>query len=154
MTTAIGSTTSSTASTSSSSTSSAAAEAATVDYNSFLQLLVQELKNQDPTSPSDPTQYLSQLASFSNVEQGVNTNTKLDTLLTTSALTQAETMIGKTVTSSDGKTSGVVTSVALGSGGSTTATLTNGETLTLDSTVSVSGTSSTSTSTSTSTSGS
>ena len=120
-----------------SSASSSVASATTVDYNSFLQLLVQELKNQDPTSPSDPTQYLSQLASFSNVEQAVNTNTKLDTLLTTSALTQAEGVIGKTVTSSDGKTSGVVTSVALGSGGAQTATLANGSTLTLDNSVTV-----------------
>lgn len=122
---------------SSTSSTSAVASATTVDYNSFLQLLVQELKNQDPTAPSDPTQYLSQLASFSNVEQAVNTNTKLGTLLTTSALTQAETVIGKTVTSSDGKTSGVVTAVALGSDGSATATLAGGNTLTLDNTVTV-----------------
>ena len=59
--------------------------ATTVDYNSFLKLLVQEMKNQDPTSPTDPTQYLGQLASFSNVEQAVQTNGKLDTLLTTSS---------------------------------------------------------------------
>lgn len=130
--------TSATAGTSTAKTAtSAAAQAATVDYNSFLQLLVQELKNQDPTQPSDPTQYLSQLASFSNVEQAVNTNSKLDTLLTTSALTQAETMIGKTVTSADGSTSGTVASVALGSSGSATATLTNGGTLTLDNTITV-----------------
>ena len=71
------------------------------------------MKNQDPTSPSDPTQYLSQLASFSNVEQAVQTNSKLDTMLTTSSLTQAEGVIGKTVTSGDGSVSGQVVSVAL-----------------------------------------
>ena len=76
----------------SASTASATAQAATVDYNSFLKLLVQEMKNQDPTSPTDPTQYLGQLASFSNVEQAIQTNSKLDTLLTTSSLTQAETV--------------------------------------------------------------
>ena len=76
------------------------------------------MKNQDPTSPSDPTQYLSQLASFSNVEQAVQTNSKLDTLLTTSSLTQAESVLGKTVSSADGSLSGKVTSVALGTGGS------------------------------------
>ena len=117
----------------------ATAAATTVDYNSFLQLLVQEMQNQDPTNPSDPTQYLSQLASFSNVEQAVQTNSKLDTLLTTSSLTQAENVIGKTVTSADGNVSGTVTSVALASGGVATATLDNGSTLTLDSTVKVSG---------------
>src|SRR5579875_1548845 len=99
----VGSATSTTSSSSSSSPATSSASATTVDYNSFLQLMVQELQNQDPTNPSDPTQYLSQLASFSNVEQAVNTNTKLDTLLMTSSLTQAETVIGKQVTSADGK---------------------------------------------------
>lgn len=120
--------------------SSASGNASTVDYNSFLQLLVQELKNQDPTSPSDPTQYLSQIATFSNVEQGVNMNNKLGTLLTTSALAQAEGAIGRTVTSSDGSVSGTVTSVALGSSGTPTATLANGSTLALDSSVKISST--------------
>src|ERR1700712_246850 len=95
----VASTTSTTASsTTAAAASTATAAASTVGYNSFLQLLVQEMKNQDPTSPSDPTQYLSQLASFSNVEQAIQTNSKLDTLLTTSALTEAESGIGKTVT--------------------------------------------------------
>ncbi len=127
--------------TSNTSTSNAATAgaAATVNYNEFLQLLVAQLQNQDPTQPTDPTQYLSQLASFSNVEQSVQTNVKLDTLLTTNALTQAESVIGKTVTSADGKTSGTVASVALASDGTTTATLTNGSTLALANGVSVSG---------------
>lgn len=125
-------------STSGSSASSASGNASTVDYNSFLQLLVQELKNQDPTSPSDPTQYLSQIATFSNVEQGVNMNNKLGTLLTTSALAQAEGAIGRTATSSDGTVSGTVTAVALGSSGTPTATLSNGSTLSLDGTVKIS----------------
>jgi flagellar basal-body rod modification protein FlgD len=137
--TTVSATNSSTAATGSSSAASAAGSATTVDYNAFLQLLVQELKNQDPTSPSDPTQYLSQIASFSNVEQGVQTNSKLTTLLTSSALTQAETAIGKTVTSADGSVKGVVQSVALASDGTAKATLASGSTLTLDNTVQVSG---------------
>ena len=74
----------------------------------FLQLLVAQLKNQDPTNPSDPTQFVSQLASFSAVEQQLNTNSKLDSLLTQSAISQAGSLIGKTVTSADGSTSGQV----------------------------------------------
>ena len=120
------------------SSSSSAAASATVDYNSFLKLLVAELQNQDPTSPTDPTQYMSQLASFSAVGQTVQTNTKLDTLLTSSALTQAESTVGRTVTSSDGATSGVVQSVAIGSDGTGTATLVGGKTLVLGSGVTVS----------------
>jgi flagellar basal-body rod modification protein FlgD len=120
------------------STASTVADTNTVDYNTFLQLLVTELQNQDPTSPTDPTQYLSQLASFSAVGQSVQTNAKLDTLLTTSALSQAESAIGRTLTSSDGSTSGQIASVAIGSGGTVTATLTNGSTMALGNGVTIS----------------
>lgn len=130
--------TTSTSTSTSSSTSSSTTTTATVDYTEFLQLLVQELKNQDPSNPSDPTQFVSQIATFSNVEQAVQSNATLTSLLTTTALSQAENAIGKTVTSADGKTTGVVKSVALTSGGVATATLTSGGTLTLDSTVTVS----------------
>jgi flagellar basal-body rod modification protein FlgD len=43
----------------------------------FLQLLVAQLKYQDPTSPSDPTQFVGELAQFSQLEQtiGINQNT-------------------------------------------------------------------------------
>ncbi|MCW6508526.1 flagellar hook assembly protein FlgD [Lichenifustis flavocetrariae] len=124
-----------------SSASSTSSSSPTVDYNSFLQLLIQEMKNQDPTSPTDPTQYMSQLASFSNVEQGVQTNSKLSTLLTTSSLTQAENLIGKTIaSSSNSSVSGVVQSVALATDGTAKATLANGTKITLDNTITVSGT--------------
>jgi flagellar basal-body rod modification protein FlgD len=88
-----------------------------VDYNSFLRLLVAEMKNQDPTKPMDSTQYIAQLATFSQVEQSVQTNSKLDQLLQTSALAQADSVIGHTLTSADGETSGTVSSVKLTSDG-------------------------------------
>ena len=100
----------------------------TVDYNGFLQLLIAQLKNQDPTSPSDSTQFVSQLASFSAVEQQTQTNSKLDSLLTNSKLSQADNIIGRTLTSADGTISGVVASVTLTAGG-TTATLADGKTV-------------------------
>jgi flagellar basal-body rod modification protein FlgD len=111
--------------------SQSAQASATVNYNQFLQLLVAELQNQDPTSPTDPTQYMSQLASFSQVEQQIDTNSKLDTMLTSNALSQAEQLIGQTITSPDGSTSGTVESVNLNSAGGTVATLTDGSTVTL-----------------------
>jgi len=43
----------------------------------FLQLLVAQIKNQDPLSPSDSTQFLTQLAQFSELEQMTNVNTQL-----------------------------------------------------------------------------
>ena len=102
-----------------SSSASASAATATVNYNDFLQLLISELKNQDPTSPMDPTQSISQLASFSAVEQQVKTNTTLNAMMTSSALSQAEGVIGRTVTSADGSTSGQVVSVTVTSSGAT-----------------------------------
>ena len=59
---------------------------ATVGYNDFLQLLIAQMRNQDPTSPTDMAQYMSQFAQLSSVEQAIQTNAKLDTLLSTSAL--------------------------------------------------------------------
>ena len=118
-------------------TTGSTAAAASVNFNSFLQMIA-EMKNQDPTNPSDPTQYLTQIAQFSNVQQGILTNTKLDSMLTATSLTQAESIIGKTVSSASGAVSGTVASVALTGGGNATATLTDGSTLALDSTVKVS----------------
>ena len=102
----------------------------TLDYNNFLELLVAQLKNQDPTNPSDPTAFVSQLASFSSVEQQVNTNSKLDALLTQSELSQGASIIGRTVTSADGSVSGNVAAVEITSSG-VSAILANGQTLSL-----------------------
>jgi flagellar basal-body rod modification protein FlgD len=88
-----------------------------VDYQSFLKLLIAEMKNQDPTKPMDSTQYVAQLATFSQVEQSVQTNTKLDQIMQSSALSQADALIGRSITSADGKTSGTVASVTLSSSG-------------------------------------
>ena len=88
-----------------------------VDYQSFLKLLIAEMKNQDPTKPMDSTQYVAQLATFSQVEQSVQTNTKLDQIMQSSALSQADALIGRSITSADGMTTGVVASVKLASNG-------------------------------------
>jgi flagellar basal-body rod modification protein FlgD len=88
-----------------------------VDYQSFLRLLVAEMKNQDPTNPMDSTQYVAQLASFSQVEQSVQINSKLDQLLQASTLSQAGSLIGRTVTSADGTLTGTVAEVRVMSDG-------------------------------------
>jgi flagellar basal-body rod modification protein FlgD len=90
---------------------------ASVDYQSFLRLLVAEMKNQDPTNPMDSTQYVAQLAAFSQVEQSVQINGRLDQILQASTLAQADAIIGRTVTSSDGKLTGKVVEVRLVTGG-------------------------------------
>jgi flagellar basal-body rod modification protein FlgD len=95
----------------------AAQKGTTVDYQSFLKLLVAQMKNQDPTAPMDSTDYVAQLATFSQVEQTVQTNSKLDQILQAQALSQASSLIGRTMTSNDGTVSGTVTEVKLYSDG-------------------------------------
>jgi len=99
------------ASSSSASTASKAAAKASLDYDSFLKLLIAQMKNQDPTNPMDATEQISQLATFSQVEQTIQTNNNLETLITGNALNNASSYIGKTITSADEKTTGVIASV-------------------------------------------
>ncbi len=49
--------------------------------NAFLQLFVAQLKNQDPTTPADPTQFVTQLAQFSSLEQSTQMKADLDAIL-------------------------------------------------------------------------
>ena len=44
-----------------------------VTKNMFLQLLVAQMKNQDPLNPADGAQFLAQLAQFQQLEQSINT---------------------------------------------------------------------------------
>lgn len=104
----------------SSATSSAATTAsnkAALDYDTFLTLLVQQMKNQDPTEPMDATEQIAQLATFSQVEQTIQTNTNLESLLQSSTLNQAGSIIGRTITSADETISGVVEEVKVYSDG-------------------------------------
>jgi len=67
----------------------------------FLNMFVAQLKNQDPTSPQDPSQMLSQLAQMTQVEQAYDTNTNLQSLLTgqnTASGLNAASLVGTTVT--------------------------------------------------------
>ena len=51
------------------------------DLSQFLTLLTTQLQNQDPLSPLDTNAFTQQLIGFSQVEQQINTNTKLDGLV-------------------------------------------------------------------------
>ncbi|PTW60167.1 flagellar basal-body rod modification protein FlgD [Breoghania corrubedonensis] len=95
---------------------SSALEDLTLDYDAFLTLMIQQMKNQDPTDPMDSTEQLSQLATFSQVEQSIQTNSKLDSLLTNLSFSQAGDLIGRTATAANG-TTGVITSVEVYSDG-------------------------------------
>lgn len=50
------------------------------DYTNFLNLLTAQVSNQDPLEPVDASQFVTQLAQLSQVEQTVRTNTQLETL--------------------------------------------------------------------------
>jgi flagellar basal-body rod modification protein FlgD len=66
------------------------------NFNDFLQMLMTQLQNQDPTSPMDTNEFTTELVQFSGVEQQINTNSSLTQLI---QLTQAgETMQGTSMT--------------------------------------------------------
>ena len=103
-------------------TTSAAATTAsssnTLGQSAFLQLLVTELQNQDPTSAQDPNTMITQMAQFSSLEQQTDTNTLLTSMQNhVSALFQAQSssLIGTNVqvTSSSLDLSGGTASVGI-----------------------------------------
>jgi len=51
------------------------------DFSQFLELLTIQLQNQDPLSPMETTEFTNQLVAFTGVEQQINTNQKLDSLV-------------------------------------------------------------------------
>ncbi len=77
----------------------------TVSENEFLNLLVAQLQNQDPLNPADPTQFTSELAQFSSLEQLQNIGQDIQGLSSSQALmnnAQAVSYIGKQVKAQDG----------------------------------------------------
>lgn len=80
--------------------SNASSQQLSADMNTFLQLLTTQLQYQDPLDPMDTAEFTNQLVQYSSVEQAIQTNTKLDTLLQLNVSNlgaQAVSYIGKTV---------------------------------------------------------
>jgi len=78
------------------------------NFSTFLTLLTSQLKNQDPTSPMDSNQFTQQLVMYSQVEQQIDTNSNLKTLIgqgTTQAGTYAAAYLGRTVSVINGQAS-------------------------------------------------
>jgi flagellar basal-body rod modification protein FlgD len=78
------------------------------NFDTFLTLLTTQLKNQDPTSPMDSNQFTQQLVQFSQVEQQIQTNTNLSSLITqgsTMTAAYATSYLGKTVSVTNGQAS-------------------------------------------------
>ncbi|MEM7058372.1 MAG: flagellar hook capping FlgD N-terminal domain-containing protein [Pseudomonadota bacterium] len=86
-------------------TSDTDANAAAADFDTFLTLMTAQLRNQDPLSPLEATEFVAQLASFSSVEQLVSANAKLSTLsdqALTSDIASFASWIGREVAVADG----------------------------------------------------
>ena len=93
---------STTSTTGSSSKSNSASSLANLSENldNFLTLLTTQLQYQDPLSPMDTTEFTNQLVQFANVEQGIQQNKNLESLISlqeTNIMTGAVSYIGKEV---------------------------------------------------------
>src|ERR1700686_5373862 len=107
---------------------SAAAASVASNYTTFLKMLTTQLQNQDPLSPVDANQFTQKLVQFSQVEQQLQTNSQLGTLISleqTNQATAALGFVGKTVTfnSTTAQMSNGQASWTLGSAKPATATI-------------------------------
>ncbi len=92
----------------------------------FLKLLVGQLQHQDPLQPADDTQFIGQMAQFSQLEQESNTAQSTSQIADQLGRTGALGLIGRTVSYLDadgGTQSGVVTQVDVGKDGKATLTV-------------------------------
>lgn len=97
--------TSGTTSTASSTSSTSSSDSTTLDKQAFLQLLVAQMKYQDPLEPTSNTEYVSQLAQFSSLEEMQNMSNSVD-------LQRATSLVGSLVTvSSTDSTTGETSEV-------------------------------------------
>lgn len=86
-----------------------------LDKDAFLQLFVEQLKNQDPTAPQDASTMINQMAMFSILEQLTNINTDIEQIKLSQQVGDASALLGKQVKvqAKDGEISGVVEKVTL-----------------------------------------
>lgn len=72
------------------------------DKDLFIKILVAQMSNQDPMNPQDPTEYVSQLAQFAELEQSMRLNNAMDLLIAlsdalvvNSAMGMSSSLVGK-----------------------------------------------------------
>ena len=111
--------------TTSTTAATAAQKSMPINQNQFLQMLMAELKNQNPMNPnsSDPMQFVTELAQFTSVEQQTYTAESTQTIASGQNNATAIALIGHTVNYTDpttnAPTSGVVQAVTFTSSGPT-----------------------------------
>jgi flagellar basal-body rod modification protein FlgD len=104
------------------STSSSASVGSDLNEGDFLDLMMDQLKNQNPLNPADPTQYMSELASFSSLDEEMQIQSSSSESASNQAASSALSMLGQNVsyTDSNGNTaSGTVSSIDFTSSGPT-----------------------------------
>ena len=72
------------------STATPAKDNNTITANDFMTLLVTQMKNQDPTSPTDPSQYMQQLVGVNSLQQLIGINQQLGSLTGTSTTSKTQ----------------------------------------------------------------
>ena len=100
----------------SSTSGSGATTAVSSQETMFLKLMVTQLHDQDPLNPSDTSNFLSELAQFTSLEQQTNTASSAQTLATQSASSEALSLLGHSVSYVDtagSSQSGQVTAINL-----------------------------------------
>ncbi len=113
-------------------TSQTATSAFGLGFDALLKIILTQLTYQDPLKPMDNFQFVSQLAQFSQIQQGQTMNDRLDTLVAAQATSQATSLLGTRVDIPSGATtlSGKVTAIAFDSGAvSATITTDDGKTI-------------------------
>lgn len=92
---------------------------ASLTANEFLNLLVTELQNQNPLSPMDPSQMVSQTSSLSQVELLSTIQSALTQLASSQGILSASSLIGQSVTYQSGSSevAGTVSGVGQSSNG-------------------------------------
>ncbi len=100
---------------SSTSSSSSANGSGSLGESDFLNLLITQLKNQDPLDPMKDTDFIAQLANFSSLQQMTGINTNISNMLAQQNYANAAGMIGKQITTADNN-SGVVSKVGIEQG--------------------------------------
>ncbi|SVB20934.1 uncharacterized protein METZ01_LOCUS173788 [marine metagenome] len=104
----------------------------------FLQLLVTQMRNQDPMKPVSDTEFIAQMAQFSNLEQTKEMSGDIAKLRQSTAFNQATALMGKQVRLLSGEntfTKGIVTDLTVKDG--EVSLIVNGRTYELGQVVSV-----------------
>jgi flagellar basal-body rod modification protein FlgD len=91
-------------------TTSATTPTQSLGINDFLKLLAVQMQNQDPLNPTSDTEFISQMASFTSLQQMSSLNTSMTSYISEQQPVDAQSYLGKQVTLTD-TTGATVTSI-------------------------------------------